>query len=127
VRVAILHRSHQPAVATTQRHVCTSLLVGLVSCDSAVSLSSFIFWNRRVPVVRISNSFLCLFFSFRSFSPLQYTWSGIAHTPAMVAISGPTAEQQPVFSWERFPTVSHVGQPTVWDFDWVAFAAQQWE
>lgn len=60
-------------------------------------------------------------------SLLQYTWSGIAHRPAMVAISGPTAEQQPVFSWDRFPAVSRIGQPTVWDFDWVNFAAQQWE
>jgi hypothetical protein len=35
------------------------------------------------------------------------------------AISGPTYEQQPAFSWDAWPAVNHDGQPTVFEFDWV--------
>lgn len=37
----------------------------------------------------------------------------------MVAISGPSAEQQPVFDWRKIKVkgLSHIGQPIIWDFD----------
>jgi len=35
-------------------------------------------------------------------------------------ISGPpTGRNLPAFSWDNFSTVSHVGLPTVYDYDWV--------
>jgi hypothetical protein len=38
------------------------------------------------------------------------------------AISGPTHEQQAVFSWDpTWSDVPHQGQPETWDFDWVMF------
>ncbi|CAE7577257.1 plbB [Symbiodinium sp. CCMP2592] len=40
------------------------------------------------------------------------------------AISGPTADQQPPFSWTgRWRTSPHVGQPEVFNFSWISFAA----
>ncbi|KAL6068912.1 Phospholipase B-like [Balamuthia mandrillaris] len=39
----------------------------------------------------------------------------------ILAISGPTHQQQKPFTWDdpRFSSVAHEGQPTVWNFDWV--------
>jgi len=39
------------------------------------------------------------------------------------AISGPTNQGQPVFMWSKspFPNQVHLGQPDVWNFDWVNF------
>lgn len=34
------------------------------------------------------------------------------------AISGPTHEYLPPFTWDDWPNVTHVGQPTVWNFSW---------
>jgi hypothetical protein len=34
------------------------------------------------------------------------------------AISGPTHQGLPPFSWANWQNTSHVGQPTVWNFDW---------
>ncbi|CAE7226081.1 plbB [Symbiodinium microadriaticum] len=40
------------------------------------------------------------------------------------AISGPTADQQPPFSWTgRWRTSPHVGQPEVFNFSWISFAS----
>ena len=39
--------------------------------------------------------------------------------PLVEAQSGPSHDQQQPFSWSQFPNVSHVGQPDLFDFDWV--------
>lgn len=43
------------------------------------------------------------------------------HDGAMVAQSGPTADQQPPFSWSQFPGMQHPGQPETFDFPFVRF------
>ena len=39
----------------------------------------------------------------------------------VVAISGPTHETLPPFSWAAWPNTTHDGIPEVWDFSWVTF------
>lgn len=34
------------------------------------------------------------------------------------AISGPTHQNVPAFTWSDWPETSRVGQPTEWNFDW---------
>jgi hypothetical protein len=41
----------------------------------------------------------------------------------VLAVSGPTTDQQPAFSWTpEFAGDAHRGQPYTFDFDWHAFA-----
>ncbi|KNC83961.1 hypothetical protein SARC_03825 [Sphaeroforma arctica JP610] len=37
------------------------------------------------------------------------------------AVNGPTSDQQPVFTWKAYENITHMGQPDVFDFDWVEF------
>ncbi|KNC83869.1 hypothetical protein SARC_03894 [Sphaeroforma arctica JP610] len=34
-------------------------------------------------------------------------------------VNGPTSDQQPVFTWNAYENITHMGQPDVFDFDWV--------
>ena len=38
--------------------------------------------------------------------------------------SGPTHDQQPVFSWMQFPNTSHYGLPPKYDFKWITVKSQ---
>lgn len=33
--------------------------------------------------------------------------------------SGPTHDQQPIFSWTQFPNISHYGLPPKYNFEWI--------
>lgn len=57
----------------------------------------------------------------------KYTSSAHVRAGRTVVVSGPTHDDQPVFDWATAPAsvraVSHVGQPTRFDFDWVVMGA----
>ena len=42
------------------------------------------------------------------------------NAPLVEAQAGPSHDDQPPFSWDQFPNVSHVGMPERFDFDWVS-------
>ena len=46
----------------------------------------------------------------------------------MMAVGGPTHDDQPVFSWATAPAAiaatPHGGQPIAWDFDWLTLHAK---
>ena len=59
----------------------------------------------------------------------KITSYALAQNMSVVATSGPTHDQQPVFVWSAFDKASktaptpHTGQPDAWGFGWVKFTA----
>jgi len=56
----------------------------------------------------------------------KVTNSALASALKSHAISGPTHDQQPPFTWDNpmYRTELHDGQPTVWNFDWKEMVAK---
>eukprot|EP01134_Creolimax_fragrantissima_P003660 CFRG3660T1 len=44
---------------------------------------------------------------------------GMGRKLIFMAVNGPTTDQQPPFSWAPFANVTHAGQPSLFNFDWV--------
>ncbi len=47
------------------------------------------------------------------------TSSGMAKSLSMIAVSGPTHDQQPAFQWSKsdYKDLSHMGHPDIFAFD----------
>eukprot|EP01100_Stratorugosa_tubuloviscum_P012713 TRINITY_DN612_c0_g1_i1.p1 TRINITY_DN612_c0_g1~~TRINITY_DN612_c0_g1_i1.p1 ORF type:complete len:552 (-),score=253.66 TRINITY_DN612_c0_g1_i1:204-1859(-) len=49
----------------------------------------------------------------------KVTSKSLSENLSLWCIAGPTHQQQPIFNWAAWPGVVHLGQPEIWDFDYV--------
>jgi hypothetical protein len=56
----------------------------------------------------------------------KLTSLGLLRNQTVLAVSGPTSDQQPVFDWTTTPLADcpHRGQPLRFDFAWQSFQLQ---